>query len=1645
MFKKALSLFILVSLFSLIRVSSQCHYLLYMSDSYGDGWNGAYLEVNMDGNFVGNYNCSQSFTLDSVYSNSGAAMEFVFHSGTYDNEISFTIMDPIGDTLLDIQSADNLDDLDSFAHTSNSICQINTNPNNGGICGVYTLELFDSYGDGWDGAYLDLVINGIPSQNNITLQNGNGPFLFTFTTDSNDVIDLLYTGGFYDNENTYNLIDQSGNLIESNGRLGFNPNVDPTSTFGIVACPSCPSPNSLTANNITPISFDLNWIPSGNETQWIINYNGTDLLTNTIPTTINNLTSNTSYNCYVRAVCSVGDTSIQTSAVNFTTGCGYTLAPFIENFDAGFLPCWSQELVTDDFDWTINAGGTPSSVTGPSDDLTGGAYYIYIETSSPIAQGDRAIISTPTIDLSSLTSPELSFSTHMYGSNIDSLIIDITNNSGSSYTTVFTKYGNQGNQWDDELVDLSSYSGNVQFRITGTRGASYRGDIAIDEFSIIEAPTCPSPDSLIANNVTPTSAELNWTPTGNETQWIINYNGIDILTNTIPTTINNLNSNTVYNCYVRAFCSAGDTSIQTSAVNFTTGCSYALAPLIENFDSGFSPCWSQESVIDDFDWTLDNNGTPSGGTGPSDDVSIGGNYMYTEASSPRTIGDFAIIYSEQIDLSNLANPQLSFYTHMFGSAIGELQIDMFDGSSYVTIFNKVGDFGNIWVEETILLNAISNYVSFRIIGIAGNSFRGDIAIDEFSITEAPSPCGTYTLDLLDSNANGWNGASLDIVINGNTTQNITIQNGTGGLNYHLFNFAAISGAGTSWSQTGNGDLLKSDYPGLSDTQFIEFVASEVNSQSNVEAAVLVYNNNTQTTIIKAEAKGSLNSAFNKPFTTTGQQVLVLDNDLAFTQNQISTIPTSYSTPTTFGPESYTFTTDTNDIIDLLYYSGSADNENTYNLTDQSGNLVESVGRLGFILNVNPTSTFGIIACSNIDADFSANSISVCQGNSVSFTDLSTGSPSSWFWDFGDGSSSILQNPNHTFFNIGAYNVSLITTGSNGVDTLTKTNYIIVNNNSTGTDIQSSCTSYIWLDGITYTSSNNTATQTLTNVYGCDSVVTLDLTITYPTINTINISECNSYSLNGQNFTSTGTYVQNLTNASGCDSILTLNLVISSNTGIDTQVACNSYTWIDGNTYSSSTNTATFMLQNTAGCDSLVTLNLSINNNAGTDTQIACNNYIWIDGNNYTSNNNTAVFTLQNSNGCDSVVTLNLTINYESAGLDVQTVCNNFTWIDGNTYTSSNNSAVFILQNSQGCDSIVTLNLTVLNSSSNSISATNCNSYSLNGQIYTSSGTYVQNLTNAIGCDSIITLNLTIPNSNSGVTNKLACNSYTWIDGVIYTSSNNTATYTLQNSVGCDSLVTLNLTILNNTGTDSQFACNSYTWIDGNTYSSNNNTATYTLQNAAGCDSVVTLNLTVNYENTGTDSQVACNSYTWIDGNTYSSNNNTSTYVLQNTTGCDSIVTLDLSINQIVSTVIQNFNTIEASASNGTPPYSYLWTTGETTSTITPTINGIYGVVATDSDNCIGDTTLFEVNFVNTTGIKQWSNNLTVYPNPTKENITITIESFNGTIKTEVYDLLGNRLQISNQYTISLKNYSRGIYLIRVAYGEKTKEVKVIKH
>ncbi|MDB9989906.1 T9SS type A sorting domain-containing protein [Flavobacteriales bacterium] len=87
---------------------------------------------------------------------------------------------------------------------------------------------------------------------------------------------------------------------------------------------------------------------------------------------------------------------------------------------------------------------------------------------------------------------------------------------------------------------------------------------------------------------------------------------------------------------------------------------------------------------------------------------------------------------------------------------------------------------------------------------------------------------------------------------------------------------------------------------------------------------------------------------------------------------------------------------------------------------------------------------------------------------------------------------------------------------------------------------------------------------------------------------------------------------------------------------------------------------------------------------------------------------------------------------------------------------------------------------------------------------------------------------------------------------------------------------------------------------------------------------------------------------------------------------------------------------------------------------------------------------FSTNCFAPNSVQEIHHSISLYPNPTNENVTISINNFNGNIQTEVYDLIGNRLQISNETTISLQDYAKGIYLLKVAYGDRVEEVKVIK-
>ena len=164
---------------------------------------------------------------------------------------------------------------------------------------------------------------------------------------------------------------------------------------------------------------------------------------------------------------------------------------------------------------------------------------------------------------------------------------------------------------------------------------------------------------------------------------------------------------------------------------------------------------------------------------------------------------------------------------------------------------------------------------------------------------------------------------------------------------------------------------------------------------------------------------------------------------------------------------------------------------------------------------------------------------------------------------------------------------------------------------------------------------------------------------------------------------------------------------------------------------------------------------------------------------------------------------NATVNdgscaYPTSNSSTQTACDSYTWsVNGTTYSTSG-TFTDVSTNPAGCTHTETLNLTINSSTSNSTTQTACDSYtwSVNGTAYSTSGTYTDVSTNANGCDHTETLNLIINSSTSNSTTATACDSYTWsVDGNTYTTSG-TYTDVSTNAAGCTHTETINITMNN---------------------------------------------------------------------------------------------------------------------------------------------------------------------------------------------------------------------------------------------------------
>jgi len=487
--------------------------------------------------------------------------------------------------------------------------------------------------------------------------------------------------------------------------------------------------------------------------------------------------------------------------------------------------------------------------------------------------------------------------------------------------------------------------------------------------------------------------------------------------------------------------------------------------------------------------------------------------------------------------------------------------------------------------------------------------------------------------------------------------------------------------------------------------------------------------------------------------------------------------------------------------------------------------------------------------------------------------------------------------------------------------------------------------------------------------------------------------------------------------------------------VDTVELCYQYTWLQNNNTYFRSGIYYDTLQNSNLCDSLVILKLTINKEIPIDTISACNRYFW--NGRQLSSSGVYYDTTAAPSGCDSISRLDLTINHPSSSFLSPIVCDSFIAPSGLIITQSGTYLDTIVS-STGCDSVITINVKINNSNHIIDTITECNEYtwSQNGVRYTTSGFYSDSLLNKYLCDSIISLDLTIKNNTDSTFYINACNSYITPSGKRVES---TGTYldTIINSVGCDSLITINLQVNNSDSfIDTVEACNEYTWAqNGVTYSSSGFYSD-SLLNRYMCDSIVSLDLTLNQSPRSNNTITSCEAYTWRrNGLTYTMSGIYSDTV-PSQQKCDSIVSINLTIDPINTSITQNNFTLISNDTNSTYQWldcndNYSPLLDETNQIFSASTRGLFAVEISklqciDTSFCIP---VPEINF-------QERNCIVVFPNPTMGEIAIMINpiSFNPDENVSIYNFTGEViLEVkpkSSYQVLDLKQFSSGVYIVK---------------
>lgn len=607
-------------------------------------------------------------------------------------------------------------------------------------------------------------------------------------------------------------------------------------------------------------------------------------------------------------------------------------------------------------------------------------------------------------------------------------------------------------------------------------------------------PACPSPGLMFVESTSSNSAQFKLPLScSNATIFDLEYDTLGfvfgtgtqllaqtpvIVNDTATFTITGLSPSTTYSIYYKAICDSVNSSAWSSNIDFTTLCAASSAPYwIDSVDAHTpstsftnSLCWTA-NASSSYDWNIEGSGgsTPSNNTGPSSAYS-GDNYFYTEASQS-AVGAEATLTSPPLNLT-AASPRLEFYYHMFGTAMGDLFVEIGNGSSWIAVDSLIADqhldADDPWLLRSIDLSSFSGTIQVRFRAVSGGSYQGDICIDDIVIN--------YCL------SNAIDAGSDLVVCKGDT---VTL-NASGGTSY-------------TWSN------------GVSNGQDVQIYSSEELIVTGIDS-------------LGCSGTDTISIEVNNPSVYAGEDQTSCDGDTLVLSAE-GGVDFVGPTDNSFGGGGYfqsgarclIFDVFEDLVIKSVWVDADGQGTRTIELRDDNGTVLQDT-----IIDI-PDGPSRVVL-----------NFSVTAG-----TDYELGVENGSTPD-------LYRNNDNVDFPYKIPNV--ITIKESNANAALDYYYFFYD---WEVQLANCCqgTTYIWSNGVV---NNQAFVPTVSGEYiltaidsiGCKDFDTVNVTIGANTTSVLNEVVLDSLVLNGQTYTQTGTYTQVLTNAAGCDSTITLNLTIS---------------------------------------------------------------------------------------------------------------------------------------------------------------------------------------------------------------------------------------------------------------------------------------------------------------------------------------------------------------------------------------------------------------------------------------------------------------------------------------------------------------------